>query len=123
MDNSAGMGAPWRSKRRVGAVVSDKGVDSIQARDGSPAGKEGKKRRLMSSGVPSSRGLSGVTDDEAAEGSALGATTSDCGSEALVGLIEPGAWPFHWPRDTAMSSPDGGRSASGFLRGDGGADS
>ena len=28
-----------------------------------------------------------------------------------------------WPRDTVMSSPNGGRSGSGILLGDGGADS
>jgi hypothetical protein len=78
------------------AVGSGNGVDSIQVREGSPAGKEGKNRRLMSSGVPFSGGPSGAIDDEAAE---------------------------ELPRDTVMSSQDGGRSASGFLAGDGGADS
>lgn len=75
---------------------SGNGVDSIQVREGSPAGNEGKYRRLMSSGVPFSGGASEVIDDEGAE----------------------------WcPRDIVMSSPGGGRSASGFLAGDGGADS
>jgi hypothetical protein len=55
-------------------------VDSIQVREGSQAGNEGKNRRLMSSGVPFSGGPSEAIDDEAAEG---------------------------WPRDTVMSSPDG----------------
>jgi hypothetical protein len=101
----------------VGEVGSGNGVDSIQAREGSPAENEGKKRRLMSSGVPVPRGPSEVIDDGAAKVSALGVTTSKCSPEALAGLIEPGAG------HTGMSSPDGGRSASGFLRGDGGADS
>lgn len=96
MDNSGGIGAPWRSKRRAVAVGSGNGVDSIHVREGSPAGNEGKKRRLMSSGVPFSGGPSEAIDDGAAE---------------------------RWPRDIVMSSPDGGRSASGFLLGDGGADS
>jgi hypothetical protein len=91
MDNSGGIGAPWRSKRRVVAVGSGNGVDSIQVREGSPAGNEGKNRRLMSSGVPFSGGPFEVAEER--------------------------------PRDTVMSSPDGGRSASGFLAGDGGADS
>lgn len=75
---------------------SGNGVDSIQVREGSPAGNEGKNRRLMSSGVPFSGGPLEALDDEAAEGR---------------------------PRDTVMSSVDGGRSASGFFLGDGGADS
>ena len=65
-------------------------------REGSPAGNEGKNRRLMSSGVPFSGGPLEAIGDEVAEGR---------------------------PRGIAMSSPDGGRSASGFLAGDGGADS
>jgi hypothetical protein len=93
MDKSGGIGVPWRSKRRAVAVGSGDGVDSIQAREGSPAGNEGKNRRLMSSGVPFSGGPSEAIDDEAR------------------------------PRDIVMSSLDGGRSASGFLAGDGGADS
>lgn len=118
-----GIGAPWRSKRRAGTVGSGSGVDSIQARDGSPIGREGKKRRLMSSGVPSSGGPSGTTDDKVAEVSLSGDVTSKCGRGA-AGLVKLGVGPFHWPRDTALSSSDGeGRSASGFLRGDGGADS
>ena len=78
----------------------------------------------MSSGVPSSGVRSNETDDDAAaEGSLSGTLTSDCGSEELAGSKERKAGGFHLPRDTARSSPDGGRSARGFLRGDGGADS
>lgn len=67
MDNSGGIGAPCRSKRREVVVGSGNGVDSIQAREGSPVGNEGKNRRLMSSGVPFSGGTSEAIDDEAAE--------------------------------------------------------
>lgn|SRR5712672_2621859 len=102
---------------------SGAGVDSIQARLGSPAGSEGKKRRLISSGVPSSGCPSGAMDDEGGNGSFGGVTTSIWGSGELADLMESRVEPFHRPRDTARSSPDGGRSASGFLRGDGGADS
>ena len=77
----------------------------------------------MSSGVPSSGVRSNETDDAAAEGSLSGTLTSDRGSEELADSMERKAGGFHLPRDTARSSPDGGRSASGFLRGDGGADS
>lgn len=94
-DNSGGIGAPWRSKRRVGAVGSGEGADSIQARDGSPVGSQGKNRRLISSGVPFSGGSSDAIDDDATEGSAVDVTTSNCGSEALVDSIEPGVGPFH----------------------------
>jgi len=66
-------------------------------REGSPAGNEGMYRRLMSSGVPFSGGPSEVIGDEAAA--------------------------EERPRDSVMSSPGGGRSASGSLAGDGGADS
>jgi hypothetical protein len=64
-----------------GGSRSGSDVDSTQVREGSPAGNGGKNRRLMSSGVPFSGGPSEAIDDEAAEG---------------------------WPRDTVMSSPDGG---------------
>lgn len=101
-------------------VGSGNGVDSIQAREGSPGRTEGKNRRLMSSGVPSSGVRSNEIDDAAAEGSLSGTLTSDRGS---ADSMERKAGGFHLPRDTARSSPDGGRSASGFRRGDGGADS
>ena len=71
---------------------SSSGVVSIQARAGSPEGSDGKKRRLISSGVPSSGFGSEVADEEA-----TGETFSSVGdsSGGWEGLSDMGEGPFH----------------------------
>lgn len=101
-----------RSKRNVGSAGPELGSEldaSIQAKDGSCGATEGKKRRRMYSGVPSSSSgrVSPPTPDAEgpwAEGSF--ATTPRVPND----IVGP-------------SSGVGGGRARAFLRGEGGADS
>ena len=114
-ESLAGIGMPFRSKRIVGADESESfsvsGVLAcIHSREGSLAGAVGKKRRRISSGVPSSR--SSILPFSSEPTAGVGGS-----SRRRVGG-------FHWPIEIVGPSPaDGAGNARAFLRGEGGADS
>ena len=97
------------------------GSDSprIHSKDGAFAGAVGKKRRRMSSGVPSSMSPTLLSTSSLRSSDSVSIRTSGAAT------CERGcARGFHVPREmTEPSLSDGGGNARALLRGEGGADS